>query len=352
MKIRQRYVGPEGAAQDHYWMRRAVAQASLAEGATSPNPPVGAMLVKDGELLAQGHHEEAGGPHAEIAAFQMLDADGGEAKGATLYVTLEPCSTLGRTGACSQAIIDRGIQRVVFGSVDPNPDHAGQAVSLFEKAGIAVTTGVCVEETDALILIFRHWILTKRPYVIAKLGLSLDGCITRPPGESAWLTSKAARRDAQGLRLRVDAMAVGAATIRNDNPRLTLRHPQAPSNKRPLRRYVLTRSGDLPETAHVFTDEFAPETRILRNATWPEWLDEAGAEGVTSVLLEGGGSTLTEALQAQSVQEVHFYLAPMVSGGNVRGIQAALGDRVQLQDMEFFMIGDNVKVSAKLRYED
>ncbi|NCF85729.1 MAG: bifunctional diaminohydroxyphosphoribosylaminopyrimidine deaminase/5-amino-6-(5-phosphoribosylamino)uracil reductase RibD [Verrucomicrobiaceae bacterium] len=350
MKIRQRYVGPEGADQDRYWMRRALAQARLAEGATSPNPPVGAMLVKDSKLLAQGHHKQAGGPHAEISALQQLDA-GGDAKGATLYVTLEPCSTVGRTGACTQAIIDHGIQRVVFGSVDPNPDHAGHAVSLFEKAGIAVTTGVCVDETDALIRIFRHWILTKRPYVIAKLGMSLDGRLTRPSEEPAWLTSKAARRDAQGLRLQVDAMVEGAETIRNDDPKLTLRYPQAPSNKRPLKRYVLTRSGDLPKEAHVFTDEFASETRVIQNATWPNWLDEVGAEGVTSVLLEGGGASLTEALLAQAVQEAHFYLAPMVSGGNVRGVQCVLGDWVALDDTQFSMIGDNVKVAALLNYE-
>ncbi len=351
MKIRQRYVGPEGAAQDCYWMRRAVAQARLAEGATSPNPPVGAMLVKDGELFAQGHHEQAGGPHAEIAAFQNLD-EAGDANGATLYVTLEPCSTLGLTGACTSAIIDHGVQRVVFGSVDPNPYHAGQAVSLLEEVGIAVTTGVYAEETDALIRIFRHWILTKRPYVIAKLGMSFDGCLTRPPGESTWLTSKAARRDAQGLRLEVDAMVVGAETIRKDNPKLTLRHPHSPLNKRPLKRYVLTRSGELPEDSQIFTDEFASETRVVRNAAWPDWLDNASTEGVTSILMEGGGACLTEALQAHAVQEVHLYLAPMVSGGNVRGIQSALGDRIKLRGVQFSMIGDNVKASAQLSYEN
>lgn len=351
MKIRQRYDGPAGAAQDRYWMGRAVSCAKRALGATSPNPPVGAVLVsQEGYLLAQGHTALAGGPHAEIGAFQSLE-DPNEARGATLYVTLEPCSTKGRTGACTQAILEHGVSRVVFGSVDPNPEHAGRAVSLLEEAGIEVASGVGVEVTDGLIRIFRHWILTKRPYVIAKAGLSLDGCLTRPEGESSWITSKEARRDAQDLRLQVDAMLVGAETIRQDNPKLTLRHPQVPPCKRPLKRYVLTRSGNVPKEAYIFTDANASHTHVINEATWPDWLDQAAADGVTSLLLEGGGATLTEALQAQAVQELHFYLAPRIAGGDVRAVQAALGDGVRLEDPQFSLIGDNVKLSAMLQYE-
>ncbi|MFT4637361.1 MAG: diaminohydroxyphosphoribosylaminopyrimidine deaminase, partial [Verrucomicrobiales bacterium] len=317
MKIRQRYLGPDGPEADLYWMRRAVGDAERALGATSPNPPVGAILVKDRQLLGQGHHTRAGAPHAEVEAFRSLE-DPDKAAGSTLYVTLEPCSTQGRTPACTNAILKHRLKRVVFGSVDPNPEHAGRAITLLEEAGVEVTSGILQKESDALIRIFRHWILHRRPYIIAKAGLSLDGCLTRPPGESSWLTSKDARWDAQRLRVLVDAMVVGAETIRQDNPKLTVRHPWTPSHKRALKRFVLTRSGALPEDARIFTDAHADETRIIRDATWPHWLDQAADEGVTSMLVEGGGVTLTEALKAQSVQEIHLYLAPLVSGSGIR----------------------------------
>ncbi len=350
MTICQRYLGPAGLEEDRYWMRRALASARRGLGATSPNPPVGAVLVKDRCLLAQGHHQKAGGPHAEVEAFAAL-RDPAEAEGGTLYVTLEPCSTEGRTPPCTAAIERHGVKRVVFGSVDPNPAHTGRGAEILRRAGIAVETGVLRAETDDLIRVFGHWIRHQRPYVMAKAGLSLDGCLTRPPGESSWLTSPQARQDAQQLRLLADGILVGAETIRQDDPKLTLRHPHVPPGKRPLRRYVLTRSGNVPPDARVMTDAYAPWTRVVRDASWPDWLDEAAAEGVCGLLIEGGGRTLTEAFQARAVHEMHFYLAPLLAGSGVTVIRQALGAQVSLSGVRYAVIGDDVKVSARLHYD-
>lgn len=351
MTITQRYAGAPGLEEDRYWMRRALAAAKRGLGATAPNPPVGSVLVKDGICLAQGHHRRAGLPHAEMEVLAQLKDPAG-AKGGTLYITLEPCSTHGHTPPCTESVLRSGVTRVVFGSIDPNPAHAGRAERMLRKAGIDVSLGVLRQETDELLRIFKHWMLYGRPYIIAKAGLSLDGCITRPPGESPWLTSREARRDAQQLRILADAILVGAETIRQDNPKLTVRHSWVPPYKRPLRRYVLTRSGNLPETAHVLTDALAEHTCVIREARWPDWLDTAAADGITSILLEGGGATLTEALHADAVQEMHFYLAPLISGSGVNAIRAALGDRVTLKNVRSIMIGDHVKVSALLEYHD
>ncbi len=351
MTIQQRYVGPGGRAEDRYWMRRALALARRGVGATSPNPPVGAVVVKNQCLLAEGFHRRAGDPHAEVVALSGLlrpaDADG-----ATLYVTLEPCSTHGRTPPCTEAILGSGIGRVVFGSVDPRPAHAGEAVVILQGQGLAVEVGVLREDADDLIRIFRHWIRKGRPYVIAKAGISLDGCVTRPAGESQWLTSREARRDAQRLRVLVDAVVVGAETVRCDNPKLTVRHPDVPDFKRPPRRVILTRSGRLPPDAHVFTDEDASRTKVVRDARWPDWLEDLAGEGVTSVLLEGGGKTLTEALQASAIQEMHLYLAPLVSGSGRRLIPELLGEPRSVPSVRYDLLGDQVKISIRFDHGD
>lgn len=350
MAIAQRYLGPTGEAEDRYWMRRALAAARRGLGATAPNPPVGAVIVRDGFMLAQGFHAQAGGPHAEVAAFSALAAPG-DARGATLYVTLEPCSTHGRTPPCCEAIRAHGVARVIYGSQDPNPSHAGRGARLLEESGIEVSVGVLAAETDALIRVFAHTVTHQTPYVIAKAGLSLDGCLTRPPGESTWLTSPAARRDAQSLRLLVDGILVGAETLRQDDPQLTLRLPNVPPAKRPLRRFILTRSGDIPSDARVFTDPLAELTEVVHDVNWSQWLPKVRASGVGSLLIEGGGNTLTQALQAGAVHELHVYLAPLVSGSGQRLICQALNEAVTLEDVRFGQIGDNVKVSAKLTYD-
>jgi len=203
------------------FMRAALVEAEKGSGTTSPNPAVGAVLVLRNRIIARGHHRRAGGDHAEIDCLRKL-ADPIPAE-AILYVTLEPCSTRGRTAPCANYIIQRGVRRVVIGAVDPNPKHRGRAIGLLQAAGIDVSTSVLEDECARLNEAFNKWIVTGEPFVIAKCGMSLDGYLTRPADETRWLTSESSRSHAHQLRALVDAIIVGAETIRRDNPRLTLR---------------------------------------------------------------------------------------------------------------------------------
>ena len=205
------------------WMRLALREARRGVGRTSPNPAVGAAIVSaQGRLLAKGWHRGAGSPHAEIEAIRRL-ARPGLARGATLFVTLEPCSTHGRTPPCVDAIIAAGFARVVVAATDPNPAHAGRGLQLLAAAGIEVIPGVLAAEATALNRAFNKWIVTGLPFVIAKCALSVAGRITRLPSEGPWLTSERSRADVHRLRAQVDAILIGAGTLRADNPRLTVR---------------------------------------------------------------------------------------------------------------------------------
>lgn len=297
-------------ADDEAFMRLAIREAKRGFGRTSPNPMVGAIIVKNGRILAKGWHRMAGKPHAEIEAIRALK-NPRDAKGATIYITLEPCCTHGRTPPCTEAIIASGFARVVFGATDPNPAHAGRALAILQKAGIATTHGILAAECAALNEAFNHWVTTGYPLVIAKAGLSLDGRLTRPPGEGQWLTSEASRRDAMRLRASVDAILIGAETLRADNPRLTLRGTRG---KQPLR-VVLTRSGKLPKAAHLFTDEHRDRTIVFRSKTLRTVLRDLAKRGCTSVLIEGGGKLLGDAFDARLVNRAVFYLAPLLCGG-------------------------------------
>ena len=347
MPIRQRYAGPASDA-DAYWMQRALDQAAKCRGTTSPNPPVGAVLVKNGLLLAVGHTQPAGQAHAEVVA---LNSAGDGAKHATLYVTLEPCSSYGRTPPCTEAIVRLGVSRVVYGATDPNLAHAGRAQALLEASGISVRTGVLKDACEQSLRFFCHWIQTGRPYIIAKAGLSLDGRLNRPNDEPSWLTSPESRRDAQQLRLEVDAILVGAETIRQDDPQLTLRHPHTPVNRRPLWRIILTRSGALPEDAKVFNDELAEHTLTFTDLSWDDLLIVLAEREITSVLIEGGGQVVTSALKARCVQEMHLYFAPMISGGTVSMVQEALPRAITLSKPAVRQIGDDLCVSGPLSYD-
>jgi len=292
-------------------MRAAVGEARRGLGQTSPNPAVGAVIVRTGRMIARGFHRRAGRPHAEIEALGALKKPE-LARGATLYVTLEPCSTHGRTPPCVEAILRAGFARVVIGAIDPNPAHAGRGVELLRAAGVAVTTGIFEAECRELNAAFNHWIVTKMPLVIAKAGVSLDGRLTRPPGEGQWLTSPAARADAQKLRAQVDAILIGAETLRADNPRLTVRG--VPGARQPWR-IILTRSGRLPKGAHIFTDAHRDRTLVYRGQSLRAVLRDLGKKQITSVLLEGGGQVLGEAFDRRLVQRVQFYVAPLLCGG-------------------------------------
>jgi len=335
---------------DEKHMRAALAEARRGLGQTSPNPAVGAVIVRGGRIIARGFHHRAGLPHAEIEAIRALKKPA-LASGATIYVTLEPCSTHGRTPPCVGAIIAAGFARVVIGTIDPNPAHAGRGVKLLRAAGIAVTTDVLEADCRALNAAFNHWIVTKTPLVIAKAGMSLDGRLTRPPGEGQWLTNAAARADAHRLRAQVDAILIGAETLRQDNPRLTVRGVRG---ARQPWRIVVTRSGKLPKDAHLFTDEHRDRTLVYRGKSLRAVLRDLGRRQITSVMIEGGGEVLGEAFDRRLVQRVNFYLAPLLCGGPTvavggRGVGSTAESAI-IRDPIYTPLGDNLRLTGEMEY--
>ena len=334
-------------------MHIALDQAKRGVGLTSPNPPVGAVIVAQGKIIGQGYHRKAGGPHAEIEAIKAAKIDHPKLlPGAALFVTLEPCCTRGRTNPCTDAIKSCGIKRVVWGAQDPNPKHLGRAQEILTAAGISVTTGVLGDECREMIRPFAKWITTGLPYVIAKVGQSLDGRITRPAGEGQWITSSAARAHSLRLRSRVDAIIVGAETIRQDNPLLTLRGGGQSGKEQPLR-VILTRSGDLPKTAHVFTDEFKARTLVLRDLDFPQVLQELGSRGIVSVLVEGGADVMGQAFRNRAVDEAVWYIAPLICGSGVASVGGTgLPHSVELQQVTILPIGDNVCITGHPVWHD
>ncbi len=217
---------------DEHWMERALILARKGLGLTTPNPPVGAVIVRDGHEIASGWHHAAGRPHAEREAISDAAARAVDIRGATIYVTLEPCSSHGRTGACTKALISAGLARVVYGSCDPK--HAGAADAILHEKGIVVESGVRQKKCDWLIRGFSSVQERGRPWVILKSGMSLDGRLTRPPGESQWLTSLESREKVQLLRAEVDAILTSGETVRRDNPVLSLRSPAISPEKNKL----------------------------------------------------------------------------------------------------------------------
>lgn len=336
--------------QDDEFMRAALAEALCGLGHTSPNPAVGAVIVRGRKIVARGYHHRAGQPHAEIEALRALPKPP-LARGATIYVTLEPCSTHGRTPPCVNAIIAAGLRRVVIGAIDPNPAHAGRGVELLRAAGLEVATGVLEKECRELNAAFNHWIVTQRPLVIAKAGMSLDGRLTRPPAEGQWLTNAAARKDAHQLRAQVDAILVGAETVRRDNPRLTVRGVRG---ARQPWRIVLTRSGDLPKEAHLFTDEHRERTLVYRGKSLRAVLRDLGRRQITSVMIEGGGGVLGEAFDRRLVQRAHFYLAPLLCGGPdvvVKGRGVGSNEEAYtIREPIYTRLGDNLRLTGEVLY--
>lgn len=330
---------------DEKFMRAALREARRGLGQTSPNPAVGAAIVRAGRVVARGHHRLAGLPHAEIEALQALRQPQ-LARGATLYVTLEPCSTQGRTPPCVETILQHGFARVVIGAIDPNPAHAGRGVELLRAAGLEVMTGVLESECRSLNVAFNKWIVTGFPFVIAKAALSLDGRLTRPPGEGQWLSNTASRADAHRLRSNVDAILIGAGTLRADNPRLTVR--AAHGARQPWRVVVVGRER-LPKDAHVFTDEHQARTLVYRGKSLGAVLRELGKRQITSVLIEGGGRVLGAAFDERLVDRVHFYLAPLFCGGPdvIRGRGAAsTAASLELKNPHYTKIGSDLRLCA------
>ncbi|BCU76608.1 bifunctional diaminohydroxyphosphoribosylaminopyrimidine deaminase/5-amino-6-(5-phosphoribosylamino)uracil reductase RibD [Luteolibacter sp. LG18] len=340
-----------GGVDDAHWMGLALEEAAKGVGRTAPNPPVGAVLVKDGTLIGRGWHRAAGRPHAEREALaDALRNAGAEAiRGSTAYVTLEPCSTYGRTPPCTVGLIEAGVARVVYAVTDRNPAHVGRADALLREAGIEVLAGVREAEATALLRSFFQVQETGRPWVIWKTAMSLDGRLTRPPGEGQWLSSPASRADVQRLRGEVDAILTSGETVRRDRPKLTIREPGLLEGRNQPWRVVVTGQPDsLPRDADLFTDEWRDRTLVRPVADLPDTLRRLAAEqGVLSVLVEAGGLFSAALFEAGCVDEIVVYLAPLLCGGDVPALAGAgLPVPLELADVTYERIGDDVRMRA------
>lgn len=337
---------------DILFMREALNEAGLSAGFTSPNPAVGAVIVRDGVVIGRGRHKRCGGPHAEIEALMSL-RDESEAAGAELYVTLEPCSTTGRTPPCCDAILRSGIRRVAIGCVDPNPKHAGRGIELLRNAGVEVVSGVLEDDCRALYEPFFKWITTGRPFVLLKMAETLDGRIAAANGDSKWVTSETARNRVAYLRRLSDAVLAGAETFRLDAPRFTARTPDGIVLKTP-RRIVATHH---PELVAGAGDGW--ETVALDSASdWDGFLARLGRENVTMLLIEGGGELAASALRARAIDKIEFHVAPKLLGG--RGSRPVLGgpdpdalsEAVSLERMKITPLGCDWQVEAYPAYPE
>jgi len=319
---------------DETYMRRAIVLAERGAGWTSPNPMVGAVIVKDGRIIGEGWHRRYGEAHAERNALQSCTES---PVGAVLYVTLEPCCHHGKQPPCTDAILEAGIRRVAVGSGDPNPLVAGKGVELLRSHGVTVDTGVLKEECDALNPVFFHFIQTKRPYVVIKYAMTMDGKIATRTGDSRWITGEAARQRVHQDRHRYSAIMAGVGTVLADDPLLTCRmeggknpvrvicdsHLRTPPDSRVVRTArevptILAAAAPPPERRKALEDAGCqvwdlpgPEGRVDLNAL----MDRLGARGIDSVLLEGGGALNWAALHSGIVQKVQAYIAPKLFGG-------------------------------------
>jgi diaminohydroxyphosphoribosylaminopyrimidine deaminase / 5-amino-6-(5-phosphoribosylamino)uracil reductase len=384
------------AMSDARFMRLALRLARKGYGSASPNPMVGAVLVKGGKIIGRGWHRRAGLPHAEIEALHAAQKRGHDARGATLYVTLEPCSTHGRTPPCTKAIIAAGIKRVVIGAIDPNPSHAGKALKILKRAHVDVfdfrtsgtdgqkISGHCVRLNEP----FNHWIVHRTPFVTVKAAMTLDGKIATASGESKWITSEQSREFAMNLRQGADAILVGVNTILADDPSLTVRTRMANGegkSAKPLRRIVLDSQARTPPTAKVVSDEFAAQTTIVVTKAAPKkrvaalarrvnvlvapqskiknqkskihlpWLlKKLGAENVTHLLVEGGGEVNSSFLLTGLAQRIAFFYAPRVLGGHdsrraVGGEGAHSPDEIiNLRELEWRTLGKDLLLTARV----
>ncbi len=352
---------------------------------------VGAVLVKNGRIIGRGWHRRAGLPHAEIEALRDAQKKHHDPRGATIYVTLEPCCTQGRTPPCTGAIIAAGIKRVVVGATDPNPKHAGRGFKLLKRAGIEVVHGVLADECARLNEGFNHWIRARTPFVTVKAAMTLDGKIATASGESKWITGEQAREERMKLRQGSDAILVGVNTILADDPRLTVRSPTPDVSRRhkpvPLRRIILDSLARTPLKAKVVADEFALLTTVVVSSAAPPnrvkklsakvavlvaparksaeagsatkidlcWLlKRLGSENVTRLLVEGGGEVNASFLLGGLAQQVAFFYAPKILGGRaarkaVAGVGAKrLSDVIRFREVEWRKLGADLCMTARV----
>ena len=360
-------------SQDRKWMRRALALAHLSEGYTRPNPPVGAVVVKNGRLIGEGRHTCAGCAHAEVEALNACTVS---PRGATIYVTLEPCCTTGRTPPCTERILREGLARVVVGCRDPNSRHYGRGLELLSKRGVEVVYGVCEPEAMELIAPFAKHIATGYPYVTVKLALTLDGRIADRTGVSKWITGEEARAEVQQLRRRADVMLIGAGTVCADDPSLLCRI----GGGEKLMRVVVDATGQVSPRAQMLTDEAAPRTIVAttpqaatrRTEAWARhgaqvWtfapdrdgrvplkrlLKKLGDAGYLHVVCEGGGTLVGALSDADLVDAYCLFYAPAVLG-DVRAVSGVAGTGALLKKMrrmrfvEVRQVGEDVMMRVR-----
>ncbi|MFV9509709.1 bifunctional diaminohydroxyphosphoribosylaminopyrimidine deaminase/5-amino-6-(5-phosphoribosylamino)uracil reductase RibD [Tepidibacillus sp. LV47] len=357
-------------------MQLALDLARRTKGQTSPNPMVGAVVVKDGRIIGLGTHLKAGEPHAEIHALNMA---GKMAVGSTLYVTLEPCSHYGKTPPCAERIIQEKVKRVVIANIDPNPLVAGKGVELLKKAGIEVTTGVLAEEAKRLNEVFYKYITTRTPFVTVKTAMTLDGKIATYTGSSKWITGEKARNYVHQLRHEHDAIMVGIGTVLKDNPSLTVRLEQPGIH--PIR-VVLDTTLKIPMDAKLITDKIAP-TWIFTSEKAPKGkieqlqsmgikviqmsryqdipinkvLQYLGRNQITSVLVEGGSTIIGQLFDQRLIDKYIAFIAPKLAGGNQsptsiggQGI-ANMSEAVSLTNLTIERFGDDICITGYPIYQ-
>ncbi|WP_226085626.1 bifunctional diaminohydroxyphosphoribosylaminopyrimidine deaminase/5-amino-6-(5-phosphoribosylamino)uracil reductase RibD [Mesobacillus sp. S13] len=353
------------------YMALAINLARATVGQTSPNPRVGAVLVKDGQIIGMGAHLKAGEPHAEVHAVKMA---GEKAEGATLYVTLEPCSHFGKTPPCSNLVIESGIKKVFVACVDPNPLVGGAGIRKMRDAGIEVEVGLMEEEAKTLNKVFFHYISTGLPYVTLKSATSLDGKIATVTGESKWITGEEAREDVHHFRHEHDAILVGVNTVIKDNPSLTTRLDSG--GKNPIR-VILDTTLRTPLDSRIVNDHAADTIIVTGTDADPErvrqfsergieiikletekigivdMLKKLGDRSITSVYVEGGAEVHGSFLKDKAFQQVITYIAPKLLGGKTaptayggKGI-ARLEDTVPLRIIDVKQIGQDIRIIAE-----
>ncbi|MBW2367494.1 MAG: bifunctional diaminohydroxyphosphoribosylaminopyrimidine deaminase/5-amino-6-(5-phosphoribosylamino)uracil reductase RibD [Deltaproteobacteria bacterium] len=364
-------------ADDIKFMKQALALAAKGRGYTAPNPMVGAIVVRDGQVVGRGYHEAVGGAHAEVNA---IDDAAPNARGATLYVTLEPCNHTGRTPPCTQKILSAGIGRVVSAMADPNPSVTGGGNRFLSSRGIDVDCGVCRDDAQVLNEMYITFVRTGKPFVIAKCAATLDGRLATRTGDSKWITGPAARQFVHRLRHEVDAIMVGVNTIKTDDPQLTTRLPIGKG--RDPKRIILDTRLTIAEDARVLRLESDSDTivvsgpnvaqakkdrliesgiQVLNSPVKDDKIDlnelvkTLGAAGVTSLLVEGGGHVLASAFTAGIVDKVYFFYGPKILGGD-DGVPICSGpgpalmkDAVSITDIALHRFADDVMIEGYLK---